>query len=996
MGWRTTARLISWRREPAWMRIRHIQHIRHKRKPPAASIYAAGLGVALLLVAIFGIGPAFGAQAAPDWGVPATASCAALAGLDASATNGKAWGHTILPGHGAPGGWFGVDVCDNGLNASAPNGANVSCDRVPDNWAKTGCAPGRATSDGYGLTFQCVELVIRFSAWAYGDRVSAWSGNAPDLWLPQNHPSDFVMYPNGSSHAPVPGDILVWGNVDAHGNPLPAGTDGEHGGHIAVVAAVRNGMVITAEQNVKWGTQDHPSDTLALTQVGSRWILSGSEQRETTLPTYRWVPTMGNTRATYGWLHSIKNQGTFPATKTSARPTPPKTSTTPAKPATPTQMSGGLPSLANAVVVTKDGTLADLVWSQTSPFSSSPTPTSPRAEVRSLGSPPNVRLVAGQTPATVQLADGSRNTYVIGADGHVYLARTASGMLGVWWSDLGMPGTVQLTGSAAASAYAGGLAIMASGSDGNLWWRAGPPSAPGGWQIVGHPDTTTLAGSFAVAGAPGNGAPLLLALGADGRLYERLWQPAMLNGDGSVQAPATWSAWITVHAQPADVQLTGRLVVVPEAANPSERVGSWPDTPLDVLMSDSTGKVWWLRSTSFSTGWALNIVPVAAPVSTLIAGVVVPAQPAQTTTASTSTSSAARATPVSTSSAATSSSTLEIALYAMTAKAPYEAQLAIPAHPHDLIAAPTWLRLAPLPAHMTSGVLGTPLALGSGMSSLLIPQASGVLAGGDTSSTSMLLSYDSSTLSSSSTATNAWVALGSVATAAAFSDPLDTTSLNPQWVEIGEDATVSDSATGLRMVPGSGGAAALLQGALASDNAIAVRVSLPDSTTDASAGLMLYLDGGDWLTFAVSKGNTLAFCVESQSKALPCVSHAATLPKSAHIVWLRVARQATTFTAAYSADAQTWVDVGQWVAGTSSDRSAVSGTTATATPRAPAPTVTITASPTVTGTPAAAQTDSGAAPLGFSEWGVFVTAGPDTVDVPVFEYFDVTATPVNP
>lgn len=979
MGWRNAARLIHWQGGQLGLRL---------RKPTASAYVVAGLGMLLLLVAIFGIAPALGAQATP-WGLSPTASCAALAGLDSSATNGKAWGRTILPGHGASGGWFGVDVCDDGLNASAPNGANVSCDRIPDNWAKTGCAPGRATSDGYGLTFQCVELIIRFSAWAYGDRVNDWgrsgNGNAPDLWLPQNHPSDFVMYPNGSNHAPVPGDILVWGNVDSHGQPLPAGTDGEHGGHIAVVAAVRNGMVITAEQNVKWGTEDHPSDTLALTKIGSHWILSGSNQHVTSLPTYRWQRTMGDTRATYGWLHSIKNTGHFPSTKTPVtRPIAPTKPTAP----TPTQTSGGLPSLASAVVVTKDGTLADLVWSQTSPFSSVDTATAPHAELRSLGAPPGVRLAAGQTPGIVQLTDGSRYSYVIGSDGHLYVARTAPGMLGVWWSDMGMPGSVRLMGSAAASAYAGGVAVVAVGSDGNLWWRAGPASSPGGWQVVGHPDTTALAGSFAVAGAPGNGSPLVLALGMDGRLYERLWQPAMLNGDGSVQVPAAWSEWITTHAQPAGVQLTGRLVVVPETVNPSEWVGSWPDTPLDVLMSDSAGRVWWLRSTAFSAGWVLNTVPVAAPVATLIAGVAVPAQAAQTRVTQTPTPTATPA------KAAPATATADLALYAMTAKAPYEAQVAIPAHPRDLIAAPSWTRLAALPAEMTTGVLGMPLALGAGTSSLLIPQAASALAGGATPATSMLVSFDSSTLSPPRDSTNAWVELGTVATAPAFSDPLNTTSLNAQWVAMGNGATATDAASGLRLAPGSAGSAALLQGALAGDTSVAVRVSLPDAGSDVSAGVMLYLDGGDWLTLAVSQDKRVMLCVETQAKALPCVGRTATLPGSAHALWLRVTRQAATFTGSYSADGQTWTDIGQWVAGNVSARASASATTS-ATPLAP--TATVGATPTATaGIPSPAQVNAGAAPLGFTEWGVFAATGSGTLKLPVFADFTVTTAAANP
>ncbi|HLY29556.1 MAG TPA: hypothetical protein VKQ36_00885, partial [Ktedonobacterales bacterium] len=176
-------------------------------------VLALGLAGTLAVTLLVGVGVTFinGVFAAPTNLVSPAATCAQLAAADSTATNGSTWGQTILPGHNAAGGWFGVDVCSNGISSAEAGGSNISCDRLPANWARTGCAPGRPTNDGYGWTFQCVELVIRFSAWAFGDNPGAWNGNAPDIWLPSNHPSDFVMYPNGSTHAPVPGDILVWG-----------------------------------------------------------------------------------------------------------------------------------------------------------------------------------------------------------------------------------------------------------------------------------------------------------------------------------------------------------------------------------------------------------------------------------------------------------------------------------------------------------------------------------------------------------------------------------------------------------------------------------------------------------------------------------------------------------------------------------------------------------------------------------------------------------------
>ncbi len=208
--------------------------------------YCLAVGVVLLATVTTALVAVHSVNADPS--IPLlspSSSCATLAGADRTATNGSTWGATVLPGFGQPGGWFGVPVCANGINPVSEDGSSVSCDRIPSNWTRTGCAPGQPTGDGFGWTFQCPELIVRFSAWAFGDSPSEWGrsgwGNAPDLWLPVNHPSDFVMYPNGSTVAPVPGDILIWGSLNSKGQPWPAGPGGEHGGHIAVVAAVTNG-----------------------------------------------------------------------------------------------------------------------------------------------------------------------------------------------------------------------------------------------------------------------------------------------------------------------------------------------------------------------------------------------------------------------------------------------------------------------------------------------------------------------------------------------------------------------------------------------------------------------------------------------------------------------------------------------------------------------------------------------------------------------------------
>ena len=112
-----------------------------------------------------------------------------------------------------------------------------------------------------------------------------YGGDAPDLWLAGNHPANYVMYPNGSSSLPVPGDILIWGYLDSAGQPWPAGPNGNHSGHIAVVAAVRMHCRYGPSKTSPGVGQDHPSDTLVLNGHTYRLTSMGSTTPSTTLPT---------------------------------------------------------------------------------------------------------------------------------------------------------------------------------------------------------------------------------------------------------------------------------------------------------------------------------------------------------------------------------------------------------------------------------------------------------------------------------------------------------------------------------------------------------------------------------------------------------------------------------------------------------------------------------------------------------------------------------------
>ncbi|HEU5440006.1 MAG TPA: CHAP domain-containing protein [Ktedonobacterales bacterium] len=906
-------------------------------------------------------------HAQPDLSLVANAACSVLARQDPTASNGSAWGRTILSGHNSPSGWFGVDVCSNGFDALAPNPANVSCDAVPSNWTATGCAPGRATRDGFGLTFQCVELVIRFSAWAYGDKPSGWSGNAPDLWLPANHPRDFVMYPNGSSHAPVPGDIIVWGYVHPDGTPWPVGPDGTDSGHVAVVAAVRNGQVITAEQNVKWGADDHPTDRLALTKSGHHWILSGTNKHVTTLPTYRWQTTMGVARATYGWLHSTKNTGTFP-TKSGT-----SSASSMASAATPKQASGGLPSLAPATVITSAGTLADLTWATNSFLPGDPSDGSAHAAVRNLGAPSTSRLVLTQTPATVVLPDGRRYTYAIGTDGHLYTARTAPQTFGVAWFDHGTPPGVRLLPNVSATTFAGGMAIAALGSDGNLWWRAGPVAQLGNWLPLGRPANVGLSGTFAIVGAPGDGAPLAVAAGSDGMLYERIWQPAVLGPDGTTQVPAGWSDWLPVHGQPAGLQLSGRLVAVSENADPRYWIAGWPDTPLDLFALDDIGRLWRFRSTSIARGWTVATVPLPSTLSLaqLVSAVTVKGN------AAAATAKAQAPTAALLHLYATSRKSLELATFTLPTDTSANGA---PLQP------PEWTAL-PLPPSSAGGEPnGLALAVGPAASVLVGSAGNAVLLGGAQSSVDSLAASAPALDPPAKAAHNPWRLAGRVAPAMSFSDPLTGAAIDARWNRVGTRAQVHEDQHGVALAA-QDGAAVLLQNAPEGNGTTSVTVTLPaHPAAGMKAGLVLYLDDGDWLTLTVDRDGQVGLCGASWNQATPCVYQQVRLGGN-HTITLRVVRTDAGFEGQASLDGAAWRTIGAWVPTVPTAASTSGSPSATAAASMAVPT------PTATTTPGAATSaGDGAqalAPIAFSECGLIVSASSSLEHAPVFTNFAV-------
>lgn len=123
-----------------------------------------------------------------------------------------------------------------------------------DQWTTNDCDPPPQQLVPYGVygnQFQCVEYVKRFYYQALGvTRALNWTGNAIDFYYSAS--SDvydengfrrannkmLTAFPNGSSTAPQPNDILVFGG---------------HGvGHVAIVSSVTSTDVTIFEQN--WST----------------------------------------------------------------------------------------------------------------------------------------------------------------------------------------------------------------------------------------------------------------------------------------------------------------------------------------------------------------------------------------------------------------------------------------------------------------------------------------------------------------------------------------------------------------------------------------------------------------------------------------------------------------------------------------------------------------------------------------------------------------------
>jgi hypothetical protein len=843
------------------------------------------LALSLILVVTIAFPLARSLQAASSL-PPPTASCETLAALSPTATNGLNWGKTILKGFGAADGWFGVDVCSNGASA-----INVSCDQTPTNWSASGCAPGQPSRDGYGWTFQCPELIKRFGAWAFGDNPDDWGGhyggNAPDLWLDDNHPASYVMYPNGSKQAPVPGDVLVWGYLDSAGQPWPAGPYGNHSGHIAVVAAVRNGIVVTAEQNVGWGGQDHPSDTLALTATPTGWILSGSTTPTTTLPTYRWQRTMGVSRATYGWLHSTENTGKFQ-----------KTGAAPATPPPPP------PSLSGAAVVTESGTLADLTWTQLPASPDAVFIATPVAATRQLGAPPGAPLRADLAPATLVGAN-SRRIVAIDADGVLWEARTANAYLGVVWTKLDAPTGVSLIGAPSVVPFGDGALVSALGDDGALWWRAESAHGLGPWTSLGRPIASPLTGSVITLALSGSLQLLTVGLGADGRIYEAQWRSFNGSGDESAHTQG-WTEWTAIMAtdggkSPKRIRLADaapRIVATVEPGGVAPNATTMLPSTVDLFALDGDGTLTWLRGSGDPTSWRARTVDHPSGATALLAATTLDGF-----LGTTALSHIAQ-------------------LYLATAQGVSMASLTMPAT--DTAANPTitWTSFATQGKAAQLEPVGSALQVGPGASALLLASGDHALAAATPDAIGVVSGEPVAAATATTSVTSAppptWFDAGGASPGKSFSDDLVAAKLDPRWRLAPATAQTQATASGLRLSSQPDGApATLTQSALLDDSSMRVKVSgLGDGVR---AGLTLRFDDGDWLALTTDRAGNIQFCPSRDQKIGACQStHVALAPDGS--LRVEVARAGATFLASVSVDGASWTQIGSWSAAPTSQQ----------------------------------------------------------------------------
>jgi hypothetical protein len=263
-----------------------------------------------------------------------------------------------------------------------------------------------------------------------------------------------------------------------------------------------------------------------------------------------------------------------------------------------------------------------------------------------------------------------------------------------------------------------------------------------------------------------------------------------------------------------------------------------------------------------------------------------------------------------------------------------------------------------------------------------------LVAGGPALGTSVLAASTNTTAPAAGQPQAGWVHLGKAASPMTFSDPLGTSVLNAHWYMEGDNAQARPGSNGVQL-SATGGTAALIQGAPMGDATVTAQVAMPaHAGAGTHAGLVLYLDEGDWLTLLVDGRGHVAFCGAALQQALPCASAAISGHPASGTIGLQITRTSDTYSAEMSADGVTWTTVGQIspaevVAASAATATPTSSPSASATPRS-------TATPTVAATGAAGAVTM--APLAFSECGLYVEDSAPTSAAPTLAQFIVVST----
>jgi CHAP domain len=426
-----------------------------------------------------------------------------------------------------------VSACDNnGTPATYPN----PNDQTVLSWS------------GYGLAFQCIELVTRYAYARWGDDPrpdwagGSWGGDAQ--YALATHPSHFDVEKQGQSTlAPAKGDIIVW--VSAN--------------HIAIVTNVdpAHMQLTTLEQNFYWNSTIGylSSRTIPYTVSGGKYSISSTY----TVPfDSTQTPQAGD--APQGWLHNTLPNPTAGA---AAKWT-------------------GVLSNGSVAVFKHDSSDAVSYRYQTTPGS---TTWSAWTELAN----PSDDTIVGE-PTVARNADGRLFVFARGASGKIWLlTQQTLGNATTWnaWSNFTNPSGETMVGDPAVVPQGdGSLYMFVVGASGMV--RVQNQTSPGGaWVSTGYSQFSNPSGRTMV----GNPAAVQ---GEDGRIYVfvrdntgqiRLQNQTTVNGG--------WlSGGYTQFSNPSGYTMVGNPAVAAQA-----------DGSIYLFVRDNSGQIRVQNQTSPNGSW---------------------------------------------------------------------------------------------------------------------------------------------------------------------------------------------------------------------------------------------------------------------------------------------------------------------------------------------------------------------------------------------------------